>query len=1115
MAHHDAQVSVNGCHPSKSITYNLCDGLVAVDYGNKVYLLGLRGVPLIPQSVGVLLSELQARAHGIIIDSVPRIFGGEGRFTIDGSIHIPLHLEHGLMTCPVRKPTVDEVNTLQVLWLTGEHAWDPSIYDEVSTSKILVPQGYASMPSHGNIHLSRSSPKLPDPQLLSKYLLYRPIDIINHTLQCTTRLATSIDDMQFCRHFKSRFPFFNRPRLQETYATDTWFANTRAIGGFTCAQLFYGTTTRFIVLYPMKREGDGPTILQDFIRDHGSPFVLRNDNSQMQSGHLWTSICRKYNIRQTFTEPNHPRQNPAERYIGHVKDLVIKILDRTGAPDSFWALCGSYVVYILNRMAHPLLDNWTPFERRHGYTPDISAILHFGFWDPIYFFDSETSFPQSRERAGHFVGLTESIGDALTYWVDDDVTHQLLARSFIRQATVPNNRVASNGIRIRDHSVLVSDRVTPLLVGHQDLVPDKPLVEFDPMDHSGFPSQLDDPISPTTPSQNPSNIHTTSSVNEAHPGSRISVYWPDDDKYYDGVITRMDKNGSKCTITYDDGDIERLDLRHETITIPKSTIPTINLDANPDTNGKLSTSSSSSLLDLNSMPDTDDVDRWKMLRILDHKEIGPYKTEFKIQWDSGETTWLPLSIVKRSDPNLFTGYALTARGPWANTFRNQRRHLHQLCSNIFKTSTVLYKYGFRLPRSSKEAFEIDKSNGNTLWATAINKEMFKIEQFNVFKESSSVPTGYERLRCMLIFDIKLDGTHKARLVADGSGSPASTDSYSSVISPDHVRLALIAAALNVLDHSMIDLENAYLHALTKELAYTYLPLEFGNLCGKTLIFHKALYGMRTSGACFHTALSKVLLSMNFLPSRADPDLWFRVHNGTYEYIVRYVDDLLIFAHCSKDIVAILQTTFSVRIGSSNLFLGGDISFHDGCPFTSAKTYITNTCKKVESLCSVELQHYDSPMATDDHPELDDTSPLDPQMHSIYRFLVGACQWIIILGRMDILHAVSALSHFSQLPHKGHLTRMLRVFGYLKFHSTLGISMVPTVSSFPTSSTEFIPQQWREQYPHAAEDIPTDVPTPLGRPIILVAHVDASHASNLINRRSVTGFVILANGVPIY
>jgi len=188
--------------------------------------------------------------------------------------------------------------------------------------------------------------------------------------------------------------------------------------------------------------------------------------------------------------------------------------------------------------------------------------------------------------------------------------------------------------------------------------------------------------------------------------------------------------------------------------------------------------------------------------------------------------------------------------------------------------------------------------------------------------------------------------------------------------------------------------------------------------------------------------------MNFLPSRADPDLWFRVSNETYEYIARYVDDLLIFAHCPADIVKVLQDTFSVHIGGSDIFLGGDITFHDGCPFVSAKTYITNTWKKVETLCSVELQHYDSPMATDDHPELDDTTTLDPRINSVYRFLVGAYQWIITLGRMNILQAVSALSHFTQIPHQGHLNRMLRVFGYLKFHSTLGIPMVPTVAVIP-------------------------------------------------------------------
>jgi len=233
--------------------------------------------------------------------------------------------------------------------------------------------------------------------------------------------------------------------------------------------------------------------------------------------------------------------------------------------------------------------------------------------------------------------------------------------------------------------------------------------------------------------------------------------------------------------------------------------------------------------------------------------------------------------------------------------------------------------------NTKEAMSIDREANNTLWADAIAKEMDKITKFCVFKESTTIPDNHTRLRCMLIFDIKLDGTYKARLVADGSDTPLYDDAYSSVIAPEYIRLALIVATLNNLDHDMIDLENAYLHAVTKELAYTIVPSDFGHLDGKILIFHKALYGMRTSGACFHEALSVVLLSMGFMPSKADPDLWFREHNGVYEYIARCVDDLMIFARNTNDIVTVLKEMFSIHVGSNSIFLGGDISFYDGCP----------------------------------------------------------------------------------------------------------------------------------------------------------------------------------------
>jgi len=478
------------------------------------------------------------------------------------------------MICPIKKPKLQEVESLPVYWLTNNEVWDSSYFDEMHKSTDIVPQGYGC--TRGIINLSKSSTKVPDATLLSKFFLYRPVEVIKHTLSCTTRLATSMDELNMRRHYKSRIPMLNRPRIHETYATETWFANTRAIGGYTCAQIFYGTKSRFIVLYPMKREGNGPQILEDFIRDHGAPFTIRSDNSQMQSGTLWSSICRKYNI--AHTEPNHPHQNPAERYIGHVKGLVSTIRDRTGAPDKLWALCAIYVVYILNRMAYPLLENRTPFEVRHGYTPDISAIVHFSFWDKIYYLDSESSFPKTKEKEGRFVGFTEHVGDALTYWILDLASQQLLARSVIRLATTTNERA--------DTTAAVSfSTSTPLLVGHAELTPNADMIVFDPLDHTGY----DDKDITMLPMDNPT---PTSDLSTIHIGTKLSVYWPDDDKFYQGTITSISPSGL-YHVSYDDGDFEELDLHKERFIITPSSTPPMpdnqpdmDIDTTPGSCGK-------------------------------------------------------------------------------------------------------------------------------------------------------------------------------------------------------------------------------------------------------------------------------------------------------------------------------------------------------------------------------------------------------------------------------------------------------------------------------------------------------------------------------------------------
>ncbi len=79
-----------------------------------------------------------------------------------------------------------------------------------------------------------------------------------------------------------------------------------------------------------------------------------------------------------------------------------------------------------------------------------------------------------------------------------------------------------------------------------------------------------------------------------------------------------------------------------------------------------------------------------------------------------------------------------------------------------------HKFGIEVPKTVKEALEIDKKNSNTLWADAIAKEMKDVcVAFKILVDGQSVPIGYQKIPCHMIFHVKMeDFRRKARLVAD-------------------------------------------------------------------------------------------------------------------------------------------------------------------------------------------------------------------------------------------------------------------------------------------------------------------------------------------------------------
>lgn len=85
--------------------------------------------------------------------------------------------------------------------------------------------------------------------------------------------------------------------------------------------------------------------------------------------------------------------------------------------------------------------------------------------------------------------------------------------------------------------------------------------------------------SPKTPKSsqtlNPKSTTPVTSSRPPHPsdcsgsrsavGKKVRVFWPLDEKWYDGRVTSFNEAGGKHTVKYDDGDVEDLDLKSEKI----------------------------------------------------------------------------------------------------------------------------------------------------------------------------------------------------------------------------------------------------------------------------------------------------------------------------------------------------------------------------------------------------------------------------------------------------------------------------------------------------------------------------------------------------------------------
>ena len=244
------------------------------------------------------------------------------------------------------------------------------------------------------------------------------------------------------------------------------------------------------------------------------------------------------------------------------------------------------------------------------------------------------------------------------------------------------------------------------------------------------------------------------------------------------------------------------------------------------------------------------------------------KYNVQAEWETGEITYEPLSMIAADDLVTFAAYAkendLLALEGW-HTFRNLLKK-DKVLARVIKQSKIRQvrrsetcMFGYLIPRNYVEAMQLDSENKNSKWYDAIKLEMESMLEYEVSekwdkaildkqKKVMNSTKGYHRIKVYLVFAVKFDGRHKARLVADGHLTPDPVENiYSGVVSLRNLRLVIFLGKLNNLDTWGADIGNAYLEAFTDEKLYIVAGPEFQELEGYILIFLKSLYRLKSSG----------------------------------------------------------------------------------------------------------------------------------------------------------------------------------------------------------------------------------------------------------------------------
>ena len=158
-----------------------------------------------------------------------------------------------------------------------------------------------------------------------------------------------------------------------------------------------------------------------------------------------------------------------------------------------------------------------------------------------------------------------------------------------------------------------------------------------------------------------------------------------------------------------------------------------------------------------------------------------------------------------------------------------------------------------------------------------------------------------------------------------------------------------------------------------------------------------------------------MIGLGYTSCLADPDLWYKAEVRPddsfeyYSYILCYVDDILVIHHDSLSVLKRIDSYFTLKSSSvddPDIYLGAkvtkmNLSNGTWCWTLSPSKYVQEAVKNCEQALkdldgNYKLpKHAPNPFPMGYKPELDISTPLEPELASYYQSLIGVMRWILV------------------------------------------------------------------------------------------------------------------------